>query len=205
MRGVGPLRGASTRAEGFGRKPAEAATCCAVALGVAVWGLIACPGRSSASQRVQGPATSCPKLQSIRVLEEELDDDVRRDRAPDTAQLSIVPAGAGSHATVTIVAVGPALGSMDVKDVETTRTCDANGVAVTATTARSADYAGGIQKNVLWRPRLEIVLVLGRAGTVLTTTWKMRLTTGAEVTRTRMPPYPEVIYPVTVTKQISCK
>jgi hypothetical protein len=144
-------------------------------------------------------------VQSIRVLEEELDDDVRRDRAPDTARLSIVPSGAGSHATVTIVAVGPALGSMDVKDVETTRTCDANGVVVTATTTRSADYAGGIQKNVLWRPRLEIVLVPRRKGTALTTTWRMRLTTGAEVTRTRMPPYPEVSYPVTVTKQIPGK
>lgn len=193
---------ASARPAGLRRAPSQGAAFRAAALAVAVCGLIACPCRSSAYQRLQGPVPSCPEVRSIRVLEEKLDDDVRRDRAPDTAQLSIVPAGAGSHATVTIVAVGPALGSMDVKDVETTRRCDANGVVVTATTTRSADYAGGIQKNVLWRPRLEIVLVPRPAGTVLTTTWKMRLTTGAEVTRTRMPPYPEVSYPITVTTRI---
>ena len=40
---------------------------------------------------------ACPEVNvdpRLRVLEEELDDDVRRDRAPDTAQLSIIPAGA---------------------------------------------------------------------------------------------------------------
>jgi hypothetical protein len=137
-------------------------------------------------------------VQSIRVSQ-EFEGDVLRDRAPKTAQLSIVPAGVGPHGTVTVIAVGPVLGSMDAENVETTRTCDANGVVVTATTTR---YDGGVQKNVLWRPRLEIVLVSRPAGTVLTTTWKMQLPSGAEVTRTDKPPYPEVPYPVTVTTRI---
>jgi hypothetical protein len=137
-------------------------------------------------------------VQSIRVSQ-EFERDVLRDRAPETARLSIVPSGVGPHGTVTVMAVGPALGSMDAENVETTRMCDANGVVVTATTTR---YDGGVQKNVLWRPRLEIVLVPRPAGTVLTTTWKMRVPSGAEVTRTDKPPYPEVSYPVTVTTRI---
>ena len=53
-------------------------------------------------------------MQSIRVSKEP-EGDVLRDRAPETAQLSIVPPGAGPHATVTVMAVGPVLGSMDAE------------------------------------------------------------------------------------------
>ena len=201
MRRRGHLRRASARPAGLRRAPPKVAAFRAPALVVAVWTLIACAGRSSADPQVQSAATFCREVQSIRVSQ-EFERDVLRDRAPETAQLSIVPAGVGPHGTVTVMAVGPVLGSMDAENVETTRTCDANGVVVTATTTRSAEYGGGVQKNVLWRPRLEIILVPRPAGTVITTTWKMRLTTGAEVTRTDMPPYPEVRYPVTVTTRI---
>jgi hypothetical protein len=173
-----------------------------VALAVAVCGQIAFPSRSSATHvPAQGPAASCPEVQSIRVSK-EIEGDVLRDRAPETAEMSIVSASTGPHATVTVTAIGPVLGSMDAPSVETASACDAKGVVVTATTTRSAAYVGAVLKNVLWRPRLEIVLAPRTAGTTLTTTWKMRLTTGAEVQHTRMPPYPEMSYPVTVTKQI---
>lgn len=140
-------------------------------------------------------------MQSIRVSQ-ELEDDVLHERAPETAQVSTVSASAGPRATATAMAVGPVLGSMDSKDVETTLACDAKGVMVTATTIRSAAYGGATQKNVLWRPRLEIVLAPRRSGTVLTTIWKMRLDTGVEARHTRMPPYPEMSYPVAVTTRI---
>ena len=171
------------------------------ALAVAASGLTAYPSRSSAYEKAQGPATSCPEVEAIRVSRER-EGDVLRDSAPETAELSIVPADAGPHASVTVLAIGPVLGSMDAKDIETTYTCDANGVELTATTTRSAEYVGGVLKNVRWRPQVEVVLKPRPGGTVLTSTWKMRLTTGAEVTRTRMAPYPEVSYPVTVTKRI---
>ncbi|HLW79889.1 MAG TPA: hypothetical protein VKU44_09860 [Terriglobia bacterium] len=86
--------------------------------------------------------------------------------------------------------------------MKTRSACDAKGVVVTATTTRSAEYIGAVLKNVLWRPRLEIVLASRPAGTDLTTTWKMRLTTGDEVKHTRMPPYPEMNYPVSLTTRI---
>lgn len=200
--GRGPLDLATTRSRRIGRASAQGSTSRAAVLALAVWGLFAFPGSSSAHPQVQGPAKSCPEVQSIRVSE-ELEGDVLRDRAPESAQLSIVSAGTGSNATATVMAIGPVLGSIDSKDVETALACGANGVTVTATTTRSASYGGGVQKNVLWRPRLEIVLVPRRAGTVLTTTWKMRLTTGSKVRRTRMPPYPEMNYPVSAVNVIA--
>jgi hypothetical protein len=157
--------------------------------------------RPSAKANVQGPTTSCPEVKLIRVSEEP-EGDVLHDRAPETAELSIAPAGSETQASVTVIALGPALGSMDGRKVETTRACDANGVTITATTMRSAEYIGAVLKNILWRPRLEIVLAPRPTGTVLTTIWRMRLTTGAEVQRTRIPPYPEVAYPVTASTRI---
>ncbi len=150
---------------------------------------------------VQGPAESCPEVQSIRVSK-ELEGDVLRDRAPEKAEVSIVSAGTVAHGTVTVMAVGPVLGSMDAPEVKTASACDAKGVVVTATTTRSAEYVGGMLKNVLWRPRLEIVLAPRPAGTDLTTTWKMRLTTGAEVQHAWTPTYPEAKYPVSLTTRI---
>jgi hypothetical protein len=202
--GKGPLERTNARPARLRRPPSLGSTFRLATLAVAVWGLFAFPCRSSADPEVQGPTTSCPEVQSIRVSE-ELEGDVLRDRAPETAQLSIVSTGAGPHANTTVMALGPVLGSIDLRDVETTRACDANGVVVTARTTRSAAYAGGIKKNVLWRPRLEIVLIPRPAGTVLTTTWKMRLTTGGEVRHTRMPPYPEMNYPVNLTTRVGGK
>jgi len=171
------------------------------ALAAALWALTAGSCTSRAHLDVQGPAASCPDVQSIRVSAEP-ESDVLDDHDPESADLTVVQAGASTNAIASAVAVGPVLGSMDLRNVETARACDANGVRITATTTRSAAYEGAVQKNVLWRPRLEIVFAPHSAVTVLTTIWKMRLTTGAEVSRARTPPYPEQNYPVTVTARI---
>lgn len=197
-----PLESAKAKLAGLGRLPSLGSTFFWRILALIVWSLIAFPSKSSARRvPAKAPATLCPEVQSIQVSR-ELEGDVLRDRAPETAEVSVISGGTSAQAAVTVMAVGPVLGSMDAPDVATTTACDATGVVITATTIRSSEYAGGVQKNVLWRPRLEIVLTPRPSGTALTTTWKMSLTTGAEVRHARMPPYPEVNYPVTVTKVI---
>lgn len=204
MRGL--LGRAKARIAGLGRLSSEVCTPRMAALAaLIVLGLIAWPRRLLATHAAeQGSATSCAEVQSIR-FSEDPEYYVLHDRAPETAELAIVSARPGPRGAVTVIAVGPVLGSMDTKNVETTRTCNAAGVTITATTTRSAGYYGAVLKNTLWRPRLEIVLVPRQGGTLLTTTWKMRLSTGAEVRHTRMPPYPDMYYPISVTTRTNEK
>jgi hypothetical protein len=99
----------------------------------------------------------------------------------------------------TLVARGPVLGSMDSRQVETDLACTPNGVLLTATITRSADYNGSAAKNVLWRPRIEIAIVLRQTGIVFQTKWRMRSSTGAELSHAQTPPYPDRQYPLVVT------
>jgi len=103
------------------------------------------------------------------------------------------------HGAATIVAVGPVLGLMDSREIATDVSCSDDGVVLTATLTRSAEYTDSLKKNVLWRPRLSVRIDRKRR-VVIRTVWRMRLTTGAEVTRSRMSPYPEQRYPMIVTR-----
>ncbi|MHB1678020.1 MAG: hypothetical protein ACYCSS_10870 [Sulfuriferula sp.] len=120
---------------------------------------------------------------------------------PVTMLVSAPPSPTPQHTsekTITIVALDPILGSMDSRKLETRFTCTQRGVVLTAIITRSADYHDAVQKNVLWRPQLQIVIIPGQPEVIFETIWKMRLTTGAELNHTRMPPYPEQNYPITV-------
>jgi hypothetical protein len=99
----------------------------------------------------------------------------------------------------TVYALGPVLGSMDSPEVTTDVACTPNGVEVTANVTRSAEYDGAVAKNVAWRPRLEVVLVLHAPQIVFESTWKMMLSTGTGVTSAETPPYPDQSYPTTVS------
>jgi len=102
----------------------------------------------------------------------------------------------------TLIAIGPVLGSMDSRDVATDVAYSGGRLTLTATITRSADYQGGVHKNVLWRPRISVLLAPQRARLTFRVVWRMRLTTGAEVAHTRMPPYPPQTYPLVVTKRV---
>lgn len=115
----------------------------------------------------------------------------------DTMPERIEPVAGSTSPAVMLLATGPMLGSMDSPEVATSVECTTDGATVTATLTRSADYAGGVKKNILWRPTLAMK-ILPRAATVLRVTWRMRLTTGAEVERAQTPPYPELPYPLRV-------
>jgi len=101
-----------------------------------------------------------------------------------------------------VIAHGPVLGSMDSQKVETDLLCTAKGLLLTATITRSADYNGSALKNAAWRPQINITIVLHQAEPIFQATWKMRLTTGAEVSRAETPLYADQRYPITVTKTI---
>jgi len=119
-----------------------------------------------------------------------------RTSAPPRVRISVT---SDHHGAATIVAVGPVLGLMDSREIATDVSCSDDGVVLTATLTRSAEYTDSIKKNVLWRPRLSVRIDRKRR-VVIRTVWRMRVTTGAEVTRSRMSPYPEQRYPMIVTR-----
>jgi hypothetical protein len=126
--------------------------------------------------------------------------------APERIEVVSAPAAATSRGsagkTVTLIAVGPVLGSMDSREVETELRCTAKGLVLTATITRSADYHGGVHKDVLWRPRIKIAVDPRRRNLIFQTIWAMRLTSGAELKHAQTPPYPDRKYPITITKII---
>jgi len=128
------------------------------------------------------------------------------DDAPERIEVVSAPSSAtgrdSAGKAVTLIAVGPVLGSMDSREVETELRCTAKGPVLTVTITRSADYHGGVHKDVLWRPRIEIAVAPRRRNLAFQTIWAMRLTSGAELKHAQTPPYPERKYPINVTKII---
>jgi len=103
---------------------------------------------------------------------------------------------------VTVMARGPVLGSMDSQKITTDFSCTVNGVLLTATITRSANYAGAVQKNAAWRPQLRALLVLHQSEVALQTVWKMRLSTGSEVREAETPSYATQKYPIIITTTV---
>ena len=153
--------------------------------------------------RLAPPANASPiktcaaaEVRSVEVLV-----DVKRKALHSATPAEITATGAADN-TVTIMAFGPVLGSMDSSEVKTEFTCSQQGILLTATITRSAEYGGGAAKNVLWNPAISIEIALRRPEVVFQTTWRMRLTTGVELKRARTAPYPEQEYPITVTQTV---
>ena|ERR1700730_6149605 len=103
---------------------------------------------------------------------------------------------------VTIVSRGPVLGAMDSPQVKTELSCTTRGLDLVATISRSEHYNGTVARNRLWRPRIDMVVMLDASEIFLQAIWKMRLTSGREMDLARTPPYPEEKYPITVTKTL---
>lgn len=133
-----------------------------------------------------------------------------REPFPDTTPqiIEAIPAQASETTSnvagkaVTLVAVGPVLGSMDSREIETGLECTTNGFTLTATITRSADYHGAVQKSVLWRPRIELAVVFKKPEVIANVIWKARLTTGADLNHVETPPYPDQKYPITVMETL---
>lgn len=154
-----------------------------------------------------GKSVKCPgvAVDSVEVLvqqEREVLLETKEDGSNIKPALLLVSSQNMQENAVTVVAVGPILGSMDSRIVTTDLTCTSKGVMLTATIERSADYHGGVHKNVLWRPRLEAAVVRRIPEVIFQVTWKMRLATGVELDHAQTPPYPDQRYPLTLTKTI---
>ena len=104
---------------------------------------------------------------------------------------------------ITVVARGPVLGSMDSEELNTDLTCAKDGLVLTATITRSANYHGAVRQNQLWFPQITIVGVPLTPEMVFQTIWRMRLTDGTVVERSRTPPFPEKRYPITLTRKVT--
>lgn len=115
------------------------------------------------------------------------------------------PSAEGSQEprAVKVIVLGPVLGSMDSRNVKTHVTCDIKGFVLVATITRSANYTGSAAQDILWRPNIEISAILRQRGAVCEAVWKMRLTNGTWVDRSRPRAFPDYQrYPFTLTKVI---
>jgi len=146
------------------------------------------------------------EVQSVKVSP-ELEIGILHDPTP--AKIETIPAEAlettpsASGKAVTVIALGPVLGSMDSPGIKTDLACTAKGVVLTATITRSANYHGAVRQNQNWRPRIEMALALRQAEVTFEVIWRMRLTTGAELDHAQTPPsYPDQQYPITVTAMV---
>jgi hypothetical protein len=91
---------------------------------------------------------------------------------------------------------------MDSPEIETELRCTERGLALTATITRSADFHGAALQNQNWRPMIAIALKPRRPNITFETVWRMRLTTGAELTHAQTPPHREQKYPMRIMKTI---
>ena len=142
---------------------------------------------------------SCPKVDTISLVSSAQENDVQPTDGGTGERIDM----SVERGVVTITAVGPALGSMDSRNLETDLSCSPEGVILTATIVRSADFQGAALKNVLWRPKISVTFSLRRDPALFRLSWAMRLTTGAAVSRAATPPFAERSYPVALEKMMS--
>jgi hypothetical protein len=152
-----------------------------------------------------GPAEShsvkrCPAVdvQSVRVSA-EFEPASGKPASTDVEK----PETASPRGTLSAVARGPIFGSMDSHEVKTSLSCTAEGVTLTATITRAAGYNGSTLKNVLWRPKITVVVMPLRPEIHFDTVWQVKLSNGKELRRAATPPFPEVDYPVVVKRVFS--
>lgn len=144
---------------------------------------------------------ACPgaKIRSIDVSS-QYKIETYLDIKPETILISAPTSSTTSDApgkAVSIIVLGPVLGSMDSPEIETAMTCTWKGFLLTAIITRNADYNGALLANILWRPKIKITAVVLQPDINFKTIWRMRLATGVEVRHAQTPGYPAQHYPIT--------
>jgi hypothetical protein len=150
---------------------------------------------------VRASSMTCPLLEVRSILSSEDSEEEalraagpNREAPPSLTSLAARP-DAASQEEVTLIALGPVLDSLDSREIKTDLVCTADGATIAATITR---YSGGVKKNVLWRPRIRIVVALRRSEAQFRATWKMRRTDGTELDHVGV----DQKYPVTVMTTI---
>lgn len=106
------------------------------------------------AENARAVVKSCPIIEVPSVKESA---QIVRDEPLATRQAAN-ETHAGSENEIAVVARGQILGSMDSRKPTTGLTCTNDGLAVTATITRSANYRGAVRQNVLWVPTLSMVI-----------------------------------------------
>jgi hypothetical protein len=114
--------------------------------------LVALLGGSSSIAHAQQLVKECSgvHVQSITFLKQNSEptaEDAQRAMPFIEMAPPVPPSGATPTRSVTVIAVGPILGSMDLQEVATSIQCTREGVGLTATITRSAEYHGGVKKT----------------------------------------------------------
>jgi len=154
------------------------------------------------------PAQNVKTCPGVDVLSVEKSTESADSKPATPAEIDLPPKQAPATASgaveraLTVIALGPVLGSMDSMNVNMDFTCTARGILLTATITRSADYKGAALKNVLWRPKLTLALILRQVDVVFESIWVMQLSTGAKVDHAQTPSQPNQKYPITVTRKL---
>jgi hypothetical protein len=143
-----------------------------------------------------------PKCPNLEVLSIDFKPESGRDFAVNFAPAVKVLDSRAGERTLTVLAYGPILGSMDSSNVNTNISCTKEGFELTATIIRSVNYHGDVMQNVLWRPVVTLRVRCDSPKVVFESIWKMELSDGKRVDRARTPPYPEQQYPITVPKTL---
>ena len=112
---------------------------------------------------------------------------------------------------LTIVAKGPVLHPEDMRNFQTILKCDQRGIHLSATVTRDVDYPLAVAATTFalrmpWRPIIRFQAILrNNAEHNVTVVWKLRLSTGNEISHSRegVPPYRDVPYPVVVEKLLT--
>jgi hypothetical protein len=148
------------------------------------------------SSRAETVATrDCPAADVLSFYETAVGErDIRRQSPPSA--FGGIGTAEPDHSGLRVTIRGPVLGSMDRRDVLTALSCVENGVAVSIEMIRSADFTGEVQKDVLWRPDLTLVLRPSQPRVRVVVTWRMRLTSGRELDRMQTPPFPAHALPI---------
>jgi len=167
---------------------------------------------SVASVNVQHLPKVCAgiKVQSLNFLDEKeieiLSDPAAELPAAQQPQIHTVhvpPSVGGTPEMIRVAAIGPILESYSTSHtVEFHLACTAEGVQLTATISRYSPISV-YDKVVLWRPKIELTVTPLQPAVNLETIWRMQLTTGVALDHAQTPGYPDLKYPITVSKTLS--
>lgn len=113
----------------------------------------------------------------------------------DAAPVDSHSTGGSPDANAQVVAFGPTLNSSYSRAVATEFVCTDGGVALVATI--TWDPGAPISKDIQWRPKIELGLLVRKSPMPFETTWKARLEDGTPVGRARTPGGSEQEYPIT--------
>lgn len=142
-------------------------------------------------------------------ISEEMEREVLLDPVPEKPAINMVrisplsPSLDVAEKIIWVTAIGPAIEKYSTSHtVETDLACTSTGVRLTATILQYSPIIIS-NKSVLWRPKIEMEVVLRQPEVSFETTWRMRLPTGVELEHAQTPPYPDQNYPITVSKTLS--